>query len=167
MDTEYSDWQIDAHFFDKQSSSHWVLLRHRKESNGWQNFRLCVLGTLRKKRSYWIAWNPSEQRFAKGSEENHMNQYNVELKQRLEEYLLKFTEALQDAAEHHVPRQTSRAGPVRDADPALPQTKMLPLLPLCRDVVLGATCPKATARSPGRGATASHMVPARSHSGQI
>ena len=102
MDTEYSDWQIGAHFFDKQSSSHWVLLRRIKESNGWQNFRLCVLGTLRKKRSYWIAWNPSEQRFAKGSEENHMNQYNVGLKQRLEEYLLKSTEALRDAAARDV-----------------------------------------------------------------
>ena len=98
LDTEYSDWQIDAHFFDKQSSSHWVLLKRMKESNGWQNFRLCVLGTIRKKRSYWIAWNPIEQRFAESSEENHMNRYNIGLKQRLEEYLSKSTEPLQDTA---------------------------------------------------------------------
>ena len=98
LDTEYSDWQIDAHFFDKQSSSHWVLLKRMKESNGWQNFRLCVLGTIRKKRSYWIAWNPTEQRFAESSEENHMNRYNIGLKQRLEEYLSKSTEPLQDTA---------------------------------------------------------------------
>jgi len=108
LDTEYSDWQIDAHFFDKQSSSHWVLLRRIKESNGWQNFRLCVLGTLRKKRSYWIAWNPSEQRFAKGSEENHMNRYNVGLKERLEEYLLKSTAALQDAAAKEIRISSAR-----------------------------------------------------------
>ena len=98
LDTEYSDWQIDAHFFDKQSSSHWVLLKRMKESNGWQNFRLCVLGTIRKKRSYWIAWNPTEQRFAESSEENHMNRYNIGLKQRLEEYLSNSTEPLQDTA---------------------------------------------------------------------
>ena len=98
LDTEHSDWQIDAHFFDKQSSSHWVLLKRMKESNGWQNFRLCVLGTIRKKRSYWIAWNPTEQRFAESSEENHMNRYNIGLKQRLEEYLSNSTEPLQDTA---------------------------------------------------------------------
>ena len=98
LDTEYSDWQIDAHFFDKQSSSHWVLLKRMKESNGWQNFRLCVLGTIRKKRSYWIAWNPTEQRFAESSEENHMNRYNIGLKQRLEEYLSNSTEPLQDTS---------------------------------------------------------------------
>ena len=98
LDTEYSDWQIDAHFFDKQSASHWVLLKRMKESNGWQNFRLCVLGTIRKKRSYWIAWNPTEQRFAESSEENHMNRYNIGLKQRLEEYLSNSTEPLQDTS---------------------------------------------------------------------
>ena len=98
LDTAYSDWQIDAHFFDKQSSSHWVLLKRMKESNGWQNFRLCVLGTIRKKRSYWIAWNPTEQRFAESSEENHMNRYNIGLKQRLEEYLSNSTEPLQDTS---------------------------------------------------------------------
>ena len=98
LDTEYSDWQIDAHFFDKQSSSHWVILKRIKESNGWQNFRLCVLGTIRKKRSYWIAWNPTEQRFAESSEENHMNRYNIGLKQRLEEYLSKSTKPLQDTS---------------------------------------------------------------------
>ena len=98
LDTEYSDWQIDAHFFDKQSSSHWVLLKRMKESNGWQNFRLCVLGTIRKKRSYWIAWNPTEQRFAESSEENHMNRYNIGLKQRLEEYLSNSTEPLQETS---------------------------------------------------------------------
>ena len=27
LDTEYSDWQIDAHFFDKQSSSHYQWLK--------------------------------------------------------------------------------------------------------------------------------------------
>lgn len=49
-------------------------------------------------RSYWIACSPSEQRFAKGSEENHMDKYDVGLKKRLEEYLLKSTESLQDTA---------------------------------------------------------------------
>ena len=75
---------------------HWVLLKRTKESNGWQNYRLCVLGTIRKKRSYWIAWNPIEQRFAEGPEENHMNRYNVGLKQHLKEYLSKSTATLQD-----------------------------------------------------------------------
>ena len=45
---------------------HWVLLKRTKESNGWQNYRLCVLGTIRKKGSYWIAWNPIEQRGSRG-----------------------------------------------------------------------------------------------------
>lgn len=98
LDTECSDWQIVANFFDRHSDSHWVLLKQKIDSNGWQHFRLCVLGTVRKKRSYWISWNPSEQRFAKGSEENHLNRHNLGLKKRLEEYLLKSTESLQDAA---------------------------------------------------------------------
>jgi hypothetical protein len=85
-------------FTDMLRIRHWVLLKRTKESNGWQNYRLCVLGTIRKKQSYWIAWNPIEQRFAEAPEENRMNRYNVGLKQHLKEYLSKSTATLQDTA---------------------------------------------------------------------
>ena len=57
LDTEYSTWQVTAQFYDQYSNTHWALMQRSQESNGWLNYRLCVLGSSRKKRSYWLAWS--------------------------------------------------------------------------------------------------------------
>ena len=71
LDTEYSTWQVTAQFYDQYSNTHWALMQRSQESNGWLNYRLCVLGSSRKKRSYWLAWNRSEQRFARSTDSKH------------------------------------------------------------------------------------------------
>ena len=90
LDTEYSDWQIDAHFFDKQSSSHWVLMtRVQGSRSSWLNFRLCILGSGRRKRSYQLGWSPRKERLAKGEESFRLRTELPELYQRITDYLSK------------------------------------------------------------------------------
>ena len=85
-----SNWQVDAHFFDKLSSSHWVLMARVKESrNRWLNFRLCVLGSGRRKRSYQLGWSPRKQRLAEGEESFRLHTELPELHQRITDYLSK------------------------------------------------------------------------------
>ena len=96
MDGEYAAWEIVTSIYIWQSRSDWVLLKRKKKSGDWQNYRLCVLGT-RKKRSFWLGWNPTEERLA-GDDSERLGRELPGLKQRLEEYLLKSTEPLQNTA---------------------------------------------------------------------
>ena len=97
MDGEYAAWEIVTSIYIWQSQSDWVLLKRKKNSEDWQNYRLCILGT-RKKRSFWFGWNPTEQRFADGGDSYRLYKELPGLKQRLEEYLSKSTEPLQDTS---------------------------------------------------------------------
>ncbi len=106
MDGEYAAWEIVTSIYIRQSRTDWVLLKRKKESNGWENYRLCILGT-RKKRSFWLGWNPTEERFA-GDDSERLGKELPGLKRRLEEYLLKSTEALQDAAARDVRISSAR-----------------------------------------------------------
>ncbi len=101
MDGEYAAWEIVTSIYIRQSRTDWVLLKRKKESNGWENYRLCLLGTQRK-RSFWLGWNPTEQRFADGGDSYRLYKELPGLKQRLEEYLSKSTEPLQDIAARDV-----------------------------------------------------------------
>ena len=97
MDGEYAAWEIVTSIYIWQSQSDWVLLKRKKNSEDWQNYRLCILGT-RKKWSFWLGWNPTEQRFADGGDSYRLYKELPGLKQRLEEYLSKSTEPLQDTS---------------------------------------------------------------------
>ena len=97
MDGEYAAWEIVTSIYIWQSQSDWVLLKRKKNTEDWQHYRLCILGT-RKKRSFWLVWNPTEQRFADGGDSYRLYKELPGLKQRLEEYLSKSTEPLQDTA---------------------------------------------------------------------
>ena len=97
MDGEYAAWEIVTSIYICQSQSDWVLLKRKKNTEDWQHYRLCILGT-RKKRSFWLVWNPTEQRFADGGDSYRLYKELPGLKQRLEEYLSNSTEPLQDTA---------------------------------------------------------------------
>ena len=97
MDGEYAAWEIVTSIYICQSRSDWVLLKRKKKSGDWQNYRLCILGT-RKKRSFWLGWNPIEQRFADDGDSFRLYKELPGLKQRLKEYLSNSTEPLQDTA---------------------------------------------------------------------
>ena len=97
MDGEYAAWEVVTSIYICQSQSDWVLLKRKKNTEDWQNYRLCILGT-RKKRSFWLVWNSTEQRFADGGDSYRLYKELPGLKQRLEEYLSKSTEPLQDTA---------------------------------------------------------------------
>ena len=101
MDGEYAAWEIVTSIYIRQSRTDWVLLKKKKESNGWENYRLCILGTQRK-RSFWLGWNPTEQRFADCEDGERLGKELPGLKRRLEEYLSKSTESLQDTAARDV-----------------------------------------------------------------
>ena len=98
LDTEYSNWQVTAQFYDQYSNAHWALMQRSQESNGWLNYRLCVLGSSRKKRSYWLAWSRSEQRFARSADAWTFANDLPALKTRLTEYLSRTAESLPDKA---------------------------------------------------------------------
>ena len=89
LDTDYSNWQVTAQFYDRHSNTHWALMQRSQESNGWLNYRLCVLGSSRKKRSYWLAWSRLEQRFARSTDSKNFANDLPTLKTKLTEYLLR------------------------------------------------------------------------------
>ena len=97
INEEYADWELVTRIYFLQSHTDWVLLKRKKESNGWENYRLCILGT-QKKRSFWLGWNPKEQRLANGGDSYRLHQELPGLELLLKRYLLKLTEALQDTA---------------------------------------------------------------------
>ena len=98
LDTEYSTWQVTAQFYDQYSNTHWALMQRSQESNGWLNYRLCVLGSSRKKRSYWLAWSRSEQRFARSTNAWDFANDLPALKTKLTKYLSRAAESLPDKA---------------------------------------------------------------------
>ena len=108
LDTEYSTWQVTAQFYDQYSNTHWALMQRSQESNGWLNYRLCVLGSSRKKRSYWLAWSRSEQRFARSTDAWDFANDLPALKTRLTEYLLRAAEPLPDKATREIQVSVAR-----------------------------------------------------------
>ena len=108
LDTEYSTWQVTAQFYDQYSNTHWALMQRSQESNGWLNYRLCVLGSSRKKRSYWLAWSRSEQRFARSADAWDFANDLPALKTRLTEYLLRAAEPLPDKATREIQVSVAR-----------------------------------------------------------
>ena len=49
INEECSDWELVTSIHIIQNHTDWVLMRRKKQSNGWQNYRLCLLGTQRKR----------------------------------------------------------------------------------------------------------------------
>ena len=89
LDTEYSNWQVTAQFYDQYSNTHWALMQRSQESNDWLSYRLSVLGSSRKKRTYDLCWSRSEQRFARSTDSKYLADDLPALKTRLTEYLLR------------------------------------------------------------------------------
>ena len=85
----YSSWQVNAHIYDRNTNTHWALMQSSQESNGWLSYRLCVLGSSRKKRMYDLRWSRSEQRFARSTDAMDFADYLPALKTKLTEYLLR------------------------------------------------------------------------------
>ncbi len=108
LDTEYSTWQVTAQFYDQYSNTHWALMQRSQESNGWLNYRLCVLGSSRKKRSYWLAWSRSEQRFARSTDSKDFANDLPALKNKLTEYLSWTAESLPDKATREIQVSVAR-----------------------------------------------------------
>ena len=108
LDTEYSTWQVTAQFYDQYSNTHWALMQRSQESNGWLNYRLCVLGSSRKKRSYYLGWSRSEQRFARSTDSKDFANDLPALKNKLTEYLLRTAESLPDKATREIQVSVAR-----------------------------------------------------------
>ena len=73
-------------------------MQRSQESNGWLNYRLCVLGSSRKKRSYYLGWSRSEQRFARSTDSKDFANDLPALKTKLTKYLSRAAESLPDKA---------------------------------------------------------------------
>ena len=97
INEEYADWELVTSIYFLQSRTDWVLLKRKKESNGWQNYRLCLLGTKRK-RTYRLGWSPTEGRFAANADSHLLHKELPGLKILLRRHLLESSKALQDAA---------------------------------------------------------------------
>ena len=108
LDTEYSTWQVTAQFYDQYSNTHWALMQRSQESNGWLNYRLCVLGSSRKKRSYYLGWSRSEQRFARSTDSKDFANDLPALKNKLTEYLSWTAESLPDKATREIQVSVAR-----------------------------------------------------------
>ena len=108
LDTEYSTWQVTAQFYDQYSNTHWALMQRSQESNGWLDYRLCVLGSSRKKSSYWLAWSRLEQRFARSTDSKNFANDLPALKNKLTEYLLRAAESLPDKATREIQVSVAR-----------------------------------------------------------
>ena len=97
INEEYADWELVTSIYFLQSNTDWVLLKRKKESKGWQNYRLCLLGTQRK-RTYRLGWSPTEGRFAANGDSDLLHKELPGLKLLLNRYLSKSTESMQSAA---------------------------------------------------------------------
>ena len=89
LEAEYSSWQVNDHIYDRDTNTHWALMQSSQESNDWLNYRLCVLGNSRKKRTYDLRWSRSEQRFARGTDAMDFADYLPALETKLAEYVLR------------------------------------------------------------------------------
>ena len=108
LDTEYSNWQVTAQFYEQYSNTHWALMQRSQESNDWLSYRLSVLGSSRKKRSYWLAWSRSEQRLARSTDSKYLANDLPGLKNKLTEYLLRVAEPLPDKATRDIQVSVAR-----------------------------------------------------------
>ena len=99
MDGEVN-WKIIAQLFDKTTGTHWALMQRQRESKSsdWINFRFCILGSVRRKRSYNFAWSFKEQRLTRVEGSFRLQSEFPDLHRCLIKYLSKSTEPLQDTA---------------------------------------------------------------------
>ena len=97
INEECGDWELVTSIHLIQNHTDWVLMRRKKESNGWQNYRLCLLGTQRK-RTYRLGWSPTEGRFAANADSHLLQKELPGLKILLRRHLLESSKPLQDAA---------------------------------------------------------------------
>ena len=96
INEEYADWELVTSIYFLQSNTDWVLLKRKKESKGWQNYRLCLLGTQRK-RTYRLGWSPTEGRFAANGDSDLLHKELPGLELLLKRHLSKSSQALQEA----------------------------------------------------------------------
>ena len=85
-------------------------MQRSQKSNGWLNYRLCVLGGSRKKRSYYLGWSRLEQRLARSTDSKYLANDLPALKTKLTEYLLRTAESSLDKATRDI-----RVSSARDA----------------------------------------------------
>ena len=99
MDTEVN-WKIIAQLFDKTTGTHWALMQRQRESKSsdWINFRFCILGSVRRKRSYDFAWSSKEQRLTRVEGSFRLQSEFPDLHRCLIKYFSKSTAPLQDTA---------------------------------------------------------------------
>ena len=92
------NWRIVAQFFDKTTKTNWALMQRQRESKSsdWINFRFCILGSVRRKRSYDFAWSSKEQRLTRVEGSFRLQSEFPDLHRCLIKYLSKSTEPLQD-----------------------------------------------------------------------
>jgi len=96
------NWRIVAQFFDKTTKTNWALMQRQRESKSsdWINFRFCILGSVRRKRSYDFAWSSKEQRLTRVEGAFRLQSEFPDLHRCLINYLS--TGPLQDAAARDV-----------------------------------------------------------------
>jgi len=72
--TQYflDDWNLVADLLDEHTRHQWVLLMNIQATGGWRPYRLCVLGTHRRKRSFYLYWNSEVQRLAQSPEQSRL-----------------------------------------------------------------------------------------------
>ena len=97
INEECGDWELVTSIHLIQNHTDWVLMRRKKESGGWRNYRLCLLGTQRK-RTYRLGWSPTEGRFAANADSDLLQKELPGLKILLRRHLLESSKPLQDAA---------------------------------------------------------------------
>ena len=85
------NWRIVAQFFDKTTKTNWALMQRQRESKSsdWINFRFCILGSVRRKRSYDFAWSSKEQRLTRVEGAHRLQSEFPDLHQHLLKYLSK------------------------------------------------------------------------------
>ena len=85
------NWRIVAQFFDKTTQTNWALMQRQRESKSsdWINFRFCILGSVRRKRSYDFAWSSKEQRLTRVEGAFRLQSEFPDLHQHLLKYLSK------------------------------------------------------------------------------
>ena len=122
INEECSDWELVTSIHLIQNHTDWVLLKRKKVSGGWRNYRLCLLGTQRK-RTYRLGWNPTEGRFAENADSHLLHKELPGLKILLRRHLLESSKALQDAAARDV-RISSAKEALRRIRESTPFTKL-------------------------------------------
>jgi hypothetical protein len=122
INEECGDWELVTSIHLIQNHTDWVLMRRKKESNGWRNYRLCLLGTQRK-RTYRLGWSPTEGRFAANADSHLLQKELPGLKILLRRHLLESSKAQQDAAAREA-RVSSAKEALRRIRESTPFTKL-------------------------------------------